>query len=141
MNLSMLRIRQFYGIISGLQTDGPLGGLFNDLNRARNCDIRKLLKMPLLSLNLVIMMKFIVIFLNKKPPEFWKAWYRKFSKSVCKNTSINGLNDNRSIVNAFRSQFGAVYYNSDVDTASVSAFETMLKNYKSSNSCDDKIND
>ena len=57
-----------------------------------------------------------------------------------KNTSVNGLNDNRSIANAFRSQFGAVYYISDEDTASVSAFETMLKNYKSSNSCDDVIN-
>ena len=38
------------------------------------------------------------------------------------------------------SQFGAVYYNSDEDTASVSAFETMLKNYKSSDSCDNVIN-
>ena len=46
--------------------------------------------------------------LNKKRPEFWKAWHRKFSKSVCKNTNINGLNDNGSIANAFRSQFGAV---------------------------------
>ena len=57
-----LRIRQCYGIISELQTDGPLGGLFSEFNLARNCDIRKLLKMPLLSLNLVIMMKLIVIF-------------------------------------------------------------------------------
>ena len=50
------------------------------------------------------------------------------------------INDSRSIANAFRSQFGAVYYNSDEYTASVSTFETMLKNYKSSNSCDDVIN-
>ena len=67
-------------------------------------------------------------------------WHRKFSKSVCKNTSINGLNDNRSTSNAFKSQLGAIYYNSDEDTASVSAFDTMLKNYKSSNSCDHVIN-
>ena len=35
---------------------------------------------------------------------------------------------------------GAIYYNCDEDTASVSAFETMLKNYRSSNSCNDVIN-
>ena len=68
-------------------------------------------------------------FLNKKPTEFWKAWHRKFSKSVCKNTSINGLNDNRSIANAVRSQFGAVYYDYDEDTPSINVFETMLENY------------
>ena len=51
------------------------------------------------------------------------------------------LKDNRRIANAFRSQFGAVYYNSDEDTASVRTYEIMPKNYKSSNSCDDVIND
>ena len=62
-----LKIKQFYGILCGLRTDGPLGGvgLFNELNLALNCYIRKQL-----SLNLEIMMKLIVIFLYKKPPEF-----------------------------------------------------------------------
>ena len=56
---------------------------------------------------------------------------------MCKNTNINDLNDIRSIANAFRSQFGMVYYNSDDDTASVNAYLTMIENYKSSNSCED----
>ena len=47
---------------------------------------------------------------------------------MCKNNSIDGLNDNRSFANAFRSQFGAVYYYSDEDTASVNAFLTMFEN-------------
>ena len=58
-----------------------------------------------------------------------------------KNTSINGLNDNRRLLMPFyRSQFGEIYYNSDEDTASVSDIETMLKNDKSCNFCDDVIN-
>ena len=67
-------------------------------------------------------------------------WHCKFSKSLCRNTSISVLNDNHSIANAFRSQFGAGYYNSDEDTTPENAFETMLENYKSSKSCEDVIN-
>ena len=46
-------------------------------------------------------------FRGKNTFEFWRASHSKFSYSINKQISINVLNDNFSIANAFANQFGS----------------------------------
>ena len=53
-------------------------------------------------------------FFNKKMPQFWKTWSKKFSHNVTKDVYINGCNDGTTVANAFAKHFSLVYQNASV---------------------------
>lgn len=56
-------------------------------------------------------------FLNKKIPEFWKSWSRKFRRNSCMDVAIDGSNDATTVSNAFAKHFMKVY---DISSNSLS---------------------
>jgi hypothetical protein len=52
-------------------------------------------------------------FANKKMPEFWKSWNKKFGNNVAKKICLNGCSDDADVANIFADYFSMVYYDSN----------------------------
>ena len=65
-------------------------------------------------------------FNNKRLPEFWKCWNRKFNKNVTKEVSINGSCDNADVANSFANFFSDVYYDSSSNLEAVNEYSEEL---------------
>jgi hypothetical protein len=48
-------------------------------------------------------------FINKRLPDFWKVWNKKFSKSVTSHVSINGSVNDQQIAESFAVHFAEVF--------------------------------
>ena len=64
----------------------------------------------------------------------------EFSKFIDKEISINSLNDNLSIANAFANQFGSIYYDSGSDSKCKQNFFNFFDKYVDNFSVDDVKN-
>ena len=51
-------------------------------------------------------------FLNKKIPDFWKCWSRKFNKRISNDVYINGSSRSADIANSFAQHVNSVYCDS-----------------------------
>jgi len=57
-------------------------------------------------------------FLNKRMPEFWKTWAKKFRKNAASDVFIDGSHDGEFVANAFAAHFNKVYLNATGDHSS-----------------------
>jgi len=56
-------------------------------------------------------------FRNKRMPEFWKTWSRKFRHNATRDVYIDGSNDDIYVANAFANHFNRVYESAAVDAS------------------------
>ena len=70
-------------------------------------------------------------FANKRMPDFWKCWNKKFSKNVTKQVTINGCSDDVVVANAFADFFGDVYYDSSSNMDALNAYKEEFDRVKS----------
>jgi len=69
-------------------------------------------------------------FANKRMPEFWKCWNKKFSKNVTKQITLNGCNDDVVVANTFADFFSDVYYDSSSNVEAVNAYNAEFDRVK-----------
>ena len=70
-------------------------------------------------------------FANKRMPDFWKCWNRKFSKNVTKLVTLNGCNDDVVVANTFADFFSSVYYDSSSNINALNAYKMEFDRVKS----------